>query len=197
MNDQQLMQSIKGEWGAQIADACSASSVPESFVAALIANESGGDTDAKRFEKGVLASLWEVLLGRKASYGSIGRADLVAFVADLAAPPVQSPRALPADALQRIDRLATSRGLTQVMGYHTLEHASSLEDPMDLVLPARCLKETLRLLTEFAVRFHLDVKLDFEQLLRCWNTGEPDGRTFDPAYVANALNRKTIYEGLA
>ena len=57
-----------------------ASSVPASFLGALVANESGGNVLAKRFEPAVLAHLWEVLLGRKAAYGTIGRTDLVAFV---------------------------------------------------------------------------------------------------------------------
>jgi len=55
------MQSIKDKFGAVIDDACKDSSVPPEFLAALIANETGGNPNAKRFERGVLASLWEIL----------------------------------------------------------------------------------------------------------------------------------------
>jgi hypothetical protein len=37
-----LMKSIRAHWGDAIVLACAASSVPPSFLAALIANESGG-----------------------------------------------------------------------------------------------------------------------------------------------------------
>jgi len=30
-------------------------------------------------------------------------------------------------------------------------------------------------------------------LFRCWNTGRPDGKTADPAYVENGLRRMEIY----
>src|SRR5271157_711099 len=113
MSDLQLMQKIKGTYGALLTQACSSSSVPASFLCALIANESGGDPLAKRFEPAVLAALWQVLLGRKANYGSIGRGDLVAYVADLAAPTIAVPAALPNTAFNNLDALANSWGLTQ------------------------------------------------------------------------------------
>ena len=79
MTDQELMQSIKTKWGALIDAACKHSSVPPAFLAALVANESGGNPDAKRFEPGVLAQLFAVLLNRKAFYGSIARENIIAF----------------------------------------------------------------------------------------------------------------------
>jgi len=33
-------------------------------------------------------------------------------------------------------------------------------------------------------------------LFRCWNTGRPDGRTADPAYVENGRRRMEIYREL-
>src|SRR5216684_9160825 len=83
MSEQELMQFVKSVWYTTIMGACEASSIPPAFLAALIAGESGGKNDAKRFEPAVLHALWEVLLGRKAAFGSIGRADLVAFVSGL------------------------------------------------------------------------------------------------------------------
>lgn len=43
-----LMQKIRSAWGDAIVLACAASSVPPSFLAALIANESGGNAGAHR-----------------------------------------------------------------------------------------------------------------------------------------------------
>lgn len=194
MTDQELMQSIRTKWGAAIDAACDTSNVPPAFVAALIANESGGNADAKRFEKGVLASLWEVLLGRKTAYGSVVRADLVSYVSGVPGTPFAAPATLPADAFQRVDGLATSWGLTQVMGYHILEPNVGHSMGVDaLKAPNTHLAMALRLLAEFAHEFQLDVTTEFEQLFRCWNSGQPDGATFDPKYIPNGLARMKIY----
>lgn len=201
MTEQELMQSIKAQWGAEIADACKPSAVPPAFLAALVAGESGGKPDAKRFEPGVLRALWEVLLGRKTTYGSIRRADLVQFVAGLASPPVSSPQSLPADAFQRVDSLATSWGLTQIMGYHILDKTLMGPPPppaaQDLQVVVFSLFHTITMLERFAKEFAIDERLEFDKLFRCWNTGQPDGKTFDPAYVTNGLARMAIWSSLA
>lgn len=189
MTDTELMQSIKTKYGDLIAEACSTSSVPAGFLAALIANETGGDSNAKRFEKGVLASLWEVLLGRKAAYGSITTKNLVLYVASLAATPINVSATLPADAFQRVDALATSWGLTQIMGYHILEGNAAVKTIAGLVDPQMHLAMTLRMLAQFAAQFQLDVTKDFEQMFRCWNGGHPTAATFDPEYVPHGLAR--------
>jgi len=196
MSDLELMQKIKATYGSAIAQACSSSSVPPSFLGALIANESGGDPLAKRFEPAVLAALWQVLLGRKTAYGSISRADLVGYVADLSAPAIAVPATLPNSVFQNLDALANSWGLTQVMGYHCLENVAALLRPEDLTSPQPCLKTSLVMLAAFAHEFSLDLASDSEELLRCWNTGRPDGKTFDPQYVPNGLARKVAYEAL-
>lgn len=196
MSDLQLMQKIKGTYGALLAQTCGASSVPASYVAALIANESGGNTLEKRFEPAVLAALWQVLLGRKAAYGGIARADLVGYVADLPAPAIAVPATLPNTALQNLDGLANSWGLTQIMGYHCLEHAAPPLRPEDFTNPGTCLKKTLAMLAAFANEFSLDLAGDFAELFCCWNTGRPDGKTFDANYVPNGLARKVAYEAL-
>jgi hypothetical protein len=190
-----LMTAIKTGWGSAITNATRPDSVPPAFLAALIANESGGRNDAKRFEPRVLADLWEVLLGRKAAYGSIGRADLVAYVSGFPATAVNPPATLPADAFQRIDGLASSWGLTQIMGYHILD-GQTYRPIEDLKIPERHLFQTLRLLGEFATEWKLDLTEDFEKLFRCWNTGRPDGKTFDPLYASNGLVRMAVWTAL-
>lgn len=190
MTNIDLVQSIKTKWNAEISSACSTSSVPAAFIAALIANESGGDPHAKRFEKVVLASLWEVLLGRKAAFGSIGGTDLVQFVAQSKVFPVNTPLAISSDAFQRFDSLATSWGLTQIMGYEAIAFHTTVTA---LQAPDTSLVITTKMLAQFASRFQLDVTKDFEQLFRCWNGGHPTAATFDPQYVPNGLERMNLW----
>lgn len=202
MTNEELMQSIKTRWGSVIDQACSASSVPASFLAALIANESGGDPNVKRFEPKVLSDLWQVLMGRKAAYGSIGRSDLVQFIAaggaDGAAPfagdLLRAGLAALSTAMQRLDGLATSEGLVQIMGYEAIPfHQNAAEALRD---PSTELPIATKMLAEFAQRNALDLRKDFDQLFDCWNTGRPHAATFDPQYIPNGRARKAAYEAL-
>jgi len=53
-----------------------------------------------------------------------------------------------------------------------------------------------QLLAEFAESYQLDLAREFGELFHCWNTGRPDGRTTDPAYVEKGLTRMEIYREL-
>jgi hypothetical protein len=194
------MQSIKDKFGAVIDDACKDSSVPPEFLAALIANETGGNPNAKRFERGVLASLWEILQGRTAAFGSIGRTDVLKFIA-----PAPGDLQPPSDiwsfisgsitgAMQRLDSLATSWGLTQIMGYEGIPFGCETSVFTD---PLSSLHYTLRMLAEFENRFQLDPTKDFDEMFRCWNSGRPHAATSDPQYSPNGLARMQIYKGLS
>jgi hypothetical protein len=207
MTDLELMQRIKANYGAAIATATQASSVKPSLVAALVANESGGRSDAKRFEPAVLAALWEVLLGRKAAYGSIGAADLIQFVTRDAAAALRAAQSLPTDAFQRLDALATSWGLTQIMGYEVLDRtstpggrwlnsASGIDTFVAFAAPDASLPVTVKMLAQFAGRWELSLADDAAELLNCWNTGRPHAQTADPNYVPNGLARMKLYESL-
>ena len=171
-----MMPFIRTRWGALIAATCHSSSVPEAFLAALTANESGGDPSARRFEAGVFKHLRAVAAGTETHFGSIVARHL---------------NGADGEALRG---LASSWGLTQIMGYHILgravAHADLLADP-ELNLHLACI-----LLSEFAERFGLDVTKDFEEMFRCWNTGQPDGKTFDPKYVESGLRRMNKYEAM-
>lgn len=199
-DDLQLMQAIRARWQGTISAAVSGVAIPEAFLAALIANESGGDPDAHRFEHGVLAHLWEVVLGRQPRFGSVSSINLRNYVASYTAAPVTAPATIPANAFQRLDELATSWGLTQIMGYHVLEWVSIpgwYRTVDDLRVPESNLRCATLLLTQFANSFHLDLGGDFSELLHCWNAGSPEAPTFDPAYVPNALHRMDLYSSLA
>ena len=249
------------------------------FLAALTANESGGNTHAKRFEPAVYRHLTEVAAGRALAWGSIGKHLLDKEIAEVEAqikattaapqasaaatpssqstgakapaaaqptssaattggtkapetsppsdasagtsgsagpsvageaaqPSSASPLAAKADSYheahlsdsftasysqalsifrdEAIRHLATSWGLTQIMGYHMLGRPEPVERLCD---PAFHYRVATDLLQDFAKCFHLDPQRDFEALFRCWNTGRPDGKTYDPDYVQNGLRR--------
>ena len=194
-----LMGKIRDKWGEAIRGAIAGTQISEAFLAALVANESGGDPTKKRFEPHVLIHLWDVIIGREARYGNVLPADLVNYVAGLIATPVTVPRTMPANAFQKVDELATSWGLTQIMGYHTLEWLGipgwyrTVDDLRD---GAKNLKCAAYLVTIFANDFILDMTKDFSQLFHCWNAGSPSADTFDPAYVPDGMERMDLYHSL-
>lgn len=208
MTDTKLMQSVKTKWGADIASAVAASSLPASFLAALVANESGGHDLAVRFEPAVYRHLAAVASGQSPNFGSIRKDSLIAGEAQEFAK-ADEFHALNLDAtfasdyqalLQKSDdeglrEYASSWGLTQIMGYNLI--SDGILVPANLLDPQISLAQTVRMLSEFAERFQLDLAADFADLFACWNTGQPDcSKTYDPNYCANGLARKTLYESL-
>jgi hypothetical protein len=204
MTDLELMQQIRAKWGTQLAQVARRSSVPDFFFAALVANESGGDPSASRFEPEVLLHLIQVLLGERASYGSIGRNELLITIRMSMYTSTSQLGGMPgaggslADAailaLRRLKDLATSWGMTQIMGWHTLDYGTKLDWLKD---PLGNLEFAAKLLYSFAESYGLDVRKEFESLFRCWNTGQPNGKTFDPEYVPRGLERMKLYEQIA
>jgi hypothetical protein len=79
------------------------------------------------------------------------------------------------------------------MGFHVIGRHGTVRD---LLEPRFHYHLANQLLAEFAASYQLDLAREFEELFRCWNTGRPDGRTADPAYVANGLMRMEIYRAL-
>ena len=184
MKDLSLMQRIRARWGTTISEACHLSSVPEAFVAALVAGESAGDPTAQRFEPHVYRRLLAVRSGTLSHYGAITQKHLVSL------------------GDEGLRCLATSYGPTQIMGYNAVFHH---EDPLRLKDFPLAMTLTLRMLAEAAQQFGLDLRSDFEAMLRWWNTGAPyddlatvriEGKTYDPDYVPNALRRMEIYKSL-
>jgi hypothetical protein len=207
MADIELMQAIKTKWGDVLTSVAATSSVSPAFLAALVANESGGNPDAARFEPAVFSALGEVLLGRKAAYGSIGQQDLLLFVVPAAVSTdgnghggssgdaIASQRSLFTGQMQRLASLATSFGLTQVMGYEAI--AFHTNGVAALQSPASSLVITTKMLAQFAARWNLDLGKDFQSMFDVWNTGRPHSPTADPQYIPNGLARLQLYAGLA
>jgi len=172
MSEKSLMSKIKSEWGAFIVRAVAGTPLPEAFIAALIAGESGGSNNAKRFEPGVYRHLVRVQAGLSTRYGVLAESDL---------------SGLSDEALRG---LATSWGATQVMGYNALCHGV---DYLTLETPGVSMALTVRMLLGFAKEFNLDPAKDFGALFKCWNTGRPDGKTSEALYAYNGLGRMRLY----
>lgn len=182
-----LMERIRKQWGALIAEHCAASSVSRGFLAALIAGESGGRADARRFEPHVFGRLLEVCAGKRADYAPAG------IKSPLGAQDITVTLPIPfSEALPRVVDLATSHGLTQIMGWHCIEFGRQFST---LATPDGQLRFTLDLLSLFAEKYQLAFS-DVDELLRCWNTGRPDGATYDPQYLENARRRMSLYAKL-
>ena len=187
-----------------ILEACKSSSVPPEFLGALTANESGGNPRAARFEPAVYAHLKAVAAGRADGFGAVRAGSLAAELTDMrqakAAPFhatfLDAPfAAAHAGDLARAEdaalrELATSWGLTQIMGYHMVGRPGTARD---LLEPSLHYRVALALLAEFAARYQLDLARECEEMFRCWNTGRPYGQTADPAYVEKGLRRMKLY----
>lgn len=175
------MRAIHERWGAPIAQACSTSSVPPALLAAIVANESNGDPSAKRFEPSVLLKLWDVLVGRSAAFGSIGAEDITRAI---------NPFCAWTKNVANLDALATSWGLTQIMGYNFLGGVGKLTDP------STNLYRAISLLTGFAKEFNLSLAKEPGELLACWNTGHPSTSPTPSEYVQNGLARMAAYQAI-
>lgn len=193
---------------ALILEACSRSSVPPEFLGALAASESGGDARAARFEPAVYRHLKSVASGESARYGGIGAEGLGTEIEDMLHPKAGDYHArfliAPFDANHRrelvaleddaVRELATSWGYTQIMGYHMVGRSGTVRE---LLEPHFHFRLALELLAEFAADYQLDLRQEFAEMFRCWNTGQPYGKTYDPDYVENGLRRISLYRQMA
>ena len=193
---------------AHIAEIAPASSVPARFLGALTANESAGAPDAARFEPAVYRHLVAVASGEAPAYAGIPAAEIERQIEDRLHPKAAEFHAryltrvfaaghgeqIAALRDEVLRELATSWGFTQIMGYHVLGRGRSVRDLVD---PGRHYALAVELLAEFARDYHLDLGREFEPMFRCWNTGQPHGKTYDPAYVENGVRRMGLYAEVA
>ena len=190
-----------------IQEACSSSSVRPEFLGALTANESGGDPAAVRFEPSVYRHLKAVAAGESPRYGGICAQALCEELAEVLHPKTDEFHARFLNSLftagqaselsrladEALRELASSWGFVQIMGFHVMGRHGTVRD---LLEPRFHYHLANQLLAEFAESYQLDLAREFEELFRCWNTGQPDGRTTDPAYVENGLMRMKLYQEL-
>jgi hypothetical protein len=205
--ERRLVQRVFTRCDAFIQEACYSSSVPAEFLGALTANESGGNAAAVRFEPSVYRHLKAVAAGERPRYGGIGAAALCEELAEVLHPKTGEFHekflnslfmAGQASELSRLAdealrELASSWGFTQIMGFHVMGRQGTVRD---LLQPRFHYHLANQLLAEFAESYQLSLSRGFEEMFRCWNTGRPDGRTADSAYVENGLRRMRLYQEL-
>ncbi len=171
-SDHHLMNVICRRWGPDAQDACRSSSIPPELLAALIANESEGDSGKLQFHPTIYRRLLAVQRGEASAYATLGPSNLKGL------------------SEQQLRDCATTWGLTQIPGYQALAHA---ESPRRLLEPEFNLRLALRLLAAWVEECQLDPRAEFAELFRCWKTGRPDGITADPEYVPRGLGRLALY----
>lgn len=167
-------------FGGLIHLACSNSIVPEDFLAGFIGVEAGIDRtgqirpEATRFEPGVYHKLTAVRDGLMSRWSGIVTRDLNGL----------------SDAAIR--NLATSWGMTQIMGWHLIHNLKgTIQDLRD---PDKHLHFTVQLLV-LTASVHLKSGR-FDNVLRIWNTGSANGKTYHDDYVDNALLVKRHYAAI-
>ncbi|MGH9356041.1 MAG: hypothetical protein ACRD10_07920 [Terriglobia bacterium] len=206
--DRGLMLDLYERFDQLILAAVTNTDLPGSFLAALTANESGGKLNASFFEPKVYAHLRAVATGNSAVYGSIASATLIAafeqnfgtkdgrFEAWLTGLQSESEAVHIITRLEDADlrALSTSWGLTQIMGYQVIGRKVMIGELLD---PEVHYELATQIVHDFAQRFGLRPGRDWEPLFRCWNTGRPEGKTFDPEYVSKAQQRMTLYRSIS
>ncbi len=202
--ERRLLERVFESCHRDLLETCALSSVLPEFLAALTANESGGNPNVARFEPAVYRHLKAIAAGLSPAYGGIRAGALDAELSEILHPKAgpfharyltspfganhrQEIAALEDDALRE---LATSWGFTQMMGYHMVGRNGTVRD---LLEPQFHYRMALELLAEFAQEYQLDLGHEFEEMFRCWNTGQPYGKTFDPDYVEKGLKRMHLY----
>ena len=193
-----LMQRVKSVCGSWIDEAVQGTPYPAALLGALAANESGGDPTKSRPEANVLLQLAQVLIGTRSHFGSITTGDLELVFQH---PPAGSPLRNYQVGMLQLVNAATSWGPTQIVGYQAVAGGYELSELTSLNTH---FKHVVEMLVAFEKQFRLfEVNLatlpeyaEWEPFFRCWNTGSPTGKTFDPMYAQNGLLRMAIYETL-
>jgi hypothetical protein len=181
--EQELMAKIKTTCGPWIDAAVEGTTYPPALLAALTANESGGDLKAQRFEAKVFGQLAQVLVGHKANFGAIGGEDLldaIGIVTDAKTIVLQ------------LMTFATSYGPTQIMGYQALAGKYDMADLSGLTTHYH---RAVAMLDDFCKRFDLlsAPAPNWGAYFHCWNAGSPAAPTFDPNYTWRGLDRMNTY----
>ncbi len=155
----------------EIARATRGTDIPPAYMAAIISLESHppGNRDSERFEPYVYERLRELKENNR-SFGKIKRETLLTM----------------SDA--QIRQLATSYGLTQVMGFHCLELGCSIAD---LQGPYH-----LQWSVEYMMRHYGPHarKRAWEACFRIHNTGRPSGQTTRKDYAEVGQARMRYYD---
>lgn len=169
---ERIAKQILDRWGPSLANAVNGTAIPAAFLAGFVGVECGKDRrgilkpEATRFEPHVYRRLIAVRDRKARTYSNIKPAQLANY------------------ADEHIRRLATSHGPGQIMGWHTINSLSG-RGISDLSAPDTmfvCMVELLEVVAGPYIR-----RSDWGSVLRIWNTGRPNGKTYHADYVSNAL----------
>lgn len=154
----------------EISQATDGTEIPPEYLAALISLESHppGNRDSQRFEPAIYERLRDLKYTAR-PFARIDRADI---------------RTLSDEQLRR---LATSYGLTQIMGYHCLTLGCSIDDlsgPYHLNWAIAYMRE------HYGRQLR---KKEWEAAFRIHNTGHPQGKTSRRDYAERGLARMEYY----
>lgn len=197
MTERDLMERIHRELHPRLHQETRLTPFSPALLAALVANESSARPQAERFEKRVFVRICLAAAGlQKFRDPSLSRQiEQKEWLMDadhaIANASHHGYFSLIQLGLDHYKKLATSYGYTQIMGWHALEWHWPLVELLD---PTRHFGFVLTLLHWFTEHYQLDPAADADKLLRCWNTGRPDGKTYDPKYVPNGLRRMRLYQ---
>ena len=169
--DDAIMLHIYHRLNKEILAAVDGTEIPASYLAALISLESHppGNRNSQRFESKIFQRLLELKKDGR-SFGGIPRSR----VSDLTD--------------SQLRELATSYGLTQIMGYHCLDMGCSIQD----------LSGDYHLMWSVAyIRRHYLQKIkqkDWQACFRIHNTGKPEGTTHRNDYAEKGVLRMQYYD---
>jgi hypothetical protein len=170
--DDALMLHLYHKYQKDIERATLGTQISPAYLAALISLESHppGNPESERFEPAIYERLKELKYTAK-PYGSLSRKVMLNLT----------------DAELR--KLATSYGLTQIMGFHCLDLGCSVDE----------LKGNYHLqwAVVWMMKNYRDAarRNDWESCFRIHNTGHPSGTTSRKDYVSIGLKRMKYYEG--
>jgi len=190
-----LMRTIRDRFRAQMRAASAGTPIPESFFAALTANESGGDVNASRYEAYELAQFALVLCGKRDSYQGITASQLTSRLAGVLS--------ISSGVRQLVD-LCTSWGPTQIMGWHAIRLGVQLSAIQKIESHYSYTSyELLQFTKQFYPELMVQAAMHEDQregicigLFHCWNSGKPSNPTTDPLYASRGLARMKAYEAL-
>jgi len=205
-----LMHVVRKTAGIYIDSIAPRTSIPAAFLAALTATESGAYLARgiapeliTRKEPNPISQLCLLAAGFKPKL-SLSTADLLAELGELGearrrasyhlAEMPTDVSALAGLPLRLFIEYGSSWSFTQIMGYHALVWRD--RTLQDIRQPATHYSCALHLMASFCQRYGLDPQQDFEAMGRCWNTGRPDGQTYDAQYIPNLLRRMELWEQL-
>lgn len=165
------IQKIQENYSEEVSKYAKEYHLSEAYLKALIAIECSGNNPAdNRFEENIYKKLKEVRDGKRKKYEFITKSQL---------------RECSDDALKN---LANSWGPFQIMGYKCIQlgiKISDLRGPNAVKWGVKWINH------EYG---NLIRNKEYEHAFRFHNTGKINGKTFDPNYVENGLNKMNEFE---